>query len=99
MQLSRRLVKQLVQRSAWFCLVISGLLSLQALGQSRAGAGNTSPGIAPASPEHDPLVVAAFEHFYDMEYDRSIQEFEKVVERRPNDPPPANHLMIAVLVR
>jgi len=72
MQLSRRLVKQLVQRSAWFCLVISGLLSLQALGQSRAGAGNTSPGIAVVSGEHDPLVAAAFEHFYDMEYDRSI---------------------------
>src|SRR5258706_5016783 len=99
MQLSRRLVKQLVQRSAWFCLVISGLLPLQALGQSRAGAGNTFPGIAVVSGEHDPLVAAAFEHFYDMEYDRSIQEVEKVVELRPHDPSAVNHLMSAVLIR
>ena len=99
MQLSRRLVKHLVQRNAWFCLVISCLLLLQALGQSHVGAGNTFPGIAVVSGEHDPLVAAAFEHFYNMEYDRSIQEFEKVVERRPNDPSAVNHLMSAVLMR
>jgi hypothetical protein len=99
MQLSRRLVKHLVQRNAWFCLVIFCLLSLQALGQSRAGAGNTFPSSAVVSGEHDPLVAAAFEHFYDMEYDRSIQEFEKVAERRPNDPSAVNHLMSAVLMR
>jgi hypothetical protein len=41
------------------------------------------------------LVDAAFDHFYNMDYDRAIQEFEKVLDRRPNDPSagesPAGH--------
>ena len=48
---------------------------------------------------HDPLTDAAFEHFYNMDYDRSIPEFEKVLERQPNDPSAVNHLLSAVLMR
>src|SRR5258708_31903712 len=49
--------------------------------------------------EHDPLVDVAFEHFYNMDYDRSIQEFEKVLDRHANDPSAANHLLTTVLLR
>lgn len=51
------------------------------------------------STAHDPLVDAAFEHFYNMDYDRSIQEFEKLLDRHPNDPSAVNHLLTAVLLR
>jgi hypothetical protein len=34
-----------------------------------------------------------------MDYDRSIQEFEKVLDRRPSDPFAVNHLLSAVLLR
>jgi tetratricopeptide (TPR) repeat protein len=34
-----------------------------------------------------------------MEYDRSIQEFEKIADRRRNDPAAVNHLMSAILMR
>jgi len=34
-----------------------------------------------------------------MDYDRSIQEFEKVAERHPNDPSTTNHLLSTLLMR
>src|ERR1041385_4053613 len=45
----------------------------------------------------DPLNVQAFDHFYNMDYDRSIQEFEQVLKRHPDDPFAVNHLLVAVL--
>jgi len=48
---------------------------------------------------HDPQTDAAFDHFYDMQYDRSIQEFEKILEKHPNDPFAVNHLLTAILMR
>jgi hypothetical protein len=48
---------------------------------------------------HDPQSDAAFDHFYDMDYDRATQEFEKVVEKHPDDPFAINHLLTAVLMR
>jgi tetratricopeptide (TPR) repeat protein len=47
---------------------------------------------------HDPQTDAAFDHFYNMDYDRATQEFEKIVEKRPNDPFAVNHLLTAVLM-
>jgi len=45
----------------------------------------------------DPLNAVAFEHFYNLDYARSIQEFEKVLARHPDDPFAVNHLVTAVL--
>lgn len=47
----------------------------------------------------DPLNPAAFQHFYDMYYERSIQEFTQISERHPDDPDAVNHLLTAVLFR
>ena len=72
------------------------------LAQGHAQSPNARPNnSAPTSvgPEHDPLLDSAFDHFYNMEYDRAIQAFEKVAERRPNDPSAVNHLLSAVLMR
>jgi len=49
-------------------------------------------------PPHDPQTETAFDHFYNMDYDRATQEFEKIVEKRPNDPFAVNHLLTAVLM-
>ncbi len=48
---------------------------------------------------HDPQTDAAFDHFYNMDYDRAEQEFQKILEKRPNDPCAVNHLLTAVLMR
>ena len=45
----------------------------------------------------DPLNAHAFTHFYDMDYERSIQEFTLISQRHPDDPDAINHLLNAVL--
>ena len=45
----------------------------------------------------DPLNAPAFEHFYDMEYDRATQEFTQILERHPDDPDAINHLLNVTL--
>jgi tetratricopeptide (TPR) repeat protein len=47
----------------------------------------------------DPLNATAFDHFYNMDYDRSVQEFEQILARHPDDPFAVNHLLTAVLFR
>jgi tetratricopeptide (TPR) repeat protein len=72
------------------CFVLS--VSLPALSQSITAA-NATHG-AP----HDPQTDTAFDHFYNMDYDRATQEFEKIVEKHPNDPFAVNHLLTSVLI-
>jgi tetratricopeptide (TPR) repeat protein len=69
----------------------------QARGQA-AGQGTLSSAAA-NSAEHDPQVEVAFGHFYNLEYDRAVQEFEKVLDRHPSDPSAINHLLTTVLMR
>jgi tetratricopeptide (TPR) repeat protein len=46
----------------------------------------------------DPQTEAAYDHFYNMDYDRATQEFEKIVEKRPNDAFALNHLLTSILM-
>jgi len=62
-----------------------------AVGQSRPSSG-------PVGVPHDPQTAAAFDHFYNMDYDRATQEFEKIVEKHPKDPFAVNHLLTSVLI-
>ena len=48
---------------------------------------------------NDPLNHAAFDHFYNLDYDRAVQEFDQVLQRHPDDPFAVNHLLTAVLFR
>jgi hypothetical protein len=48
---------------------------------------------------HDPETQVAFDHFYNMEYDRATQDFEKILEKHPNDPFAVNHLLSVILMR
>jgi hypothetical protein len=49
-------------------------------------------------PPRDPQTDVAFDHFYNMDYDRATQEFEKIVEKRPKDAFALNHLLTSVLM-
>jgi tetratricopeptide (TPR) repeat protein len=76
--------------AVFLCLVIAACIP--AVSQSdRASA---APRLAP----NDPQTAAAFDHFYNMDYDRATQEFEKIVERHPKEPFAVNHLLTAVLM-
>lgn len=48
---------------------------------------------------HDLQSDVAFDHFFNMDYDRAQQEFERIVEKRPGDAFALNHLLTAVLMR
>jgi tetratricopeptide (TPR) repeat protein len=84
---------------------LSVLLSAALLSGQTAGikAVPSSRGMAKSTPEKltfrppDPLNALAFEHFYNMEHERSIQEFREICERHPGDPDAINHLLTAVL--
>jgi tetratricopeptide (TPR) repeat protein len=54
-----------------------------------------APDLRPA----DPLNQAAFEHYYNLDLDAAIQDFEKILARHPNDPFAVNHLLSAVQIR
>jgi tetratricopeptide (TPR) repeat protein len=76
----------------WFAL----LAALPAYAQAPAKAAAKAPEKTGLKPD-DPLNPQAFDHFYNMDYDRSIQEFEQVLKRHPDDPFAVNHLLVAVL--
>ncbi len=46
---------------------------------------------------HDPQVDAAFDHFYNMDFDQATRDFEKILARHPRDPFAVNHLLTSVL--
>jgi tetratricopeptide (TPR) repeat protein len=48
---------------------------------------------------HDAQNQTAFNHFYNLDYDRAVQEFDQVLARHPDDPFAVNHLLTAILFR
>ncbi len=86
-------------KAAVFCLVVLFLFCLPPQSLAQAPAGGVPPSAAANLAERDPLVESASDHFYNLEYDRAIQEFEKVMDRHPADPSAANHLLTTILMR
>src|SRR5208282_5044033 len=53
------------------------------------------PDLRPA----DPLNQAAFEHYYNLDHDAAVQDFERILARHPNDPFAVNHLISSIQMR
>jgi tetratricopeptide (TPR) repeat protein len=49
--------------------------------------------------DNDPVTRSGFEHYYSLEYERAIADFEKVRQAHPEDPVAINHLLNALLFR
>jgi tetratricopeptide (TPR) repeat protein len=99
MQASRIIVKQKVQEGAAHCFAqffVAFIFLCLPLSQVLA---QTSRTVSTDSSGRDPLLNSAFDHFYNMDYDRSIQEFGRVLDHHPNDPSAVNHLLSTVLMR
>src|SRR5260370_8114380 len=71
--------------------VFVGGLALIAFGVTPAVAGSTEKA------DFDALSRQGFEHFYSLEYDQAIQDFQKAWEARPDEPKAINHLLEARL--
>ena len=81
-----------------FALLVPGLLVLSLVAPirvSQAASGGVLGTLRPA----DPLNQAAVEHYYNLDHDAAIQDFERIVARHPNDAFALNHLLSAILVR
>ncbi|MGA2695725.1 MAG: tetratricopeptide repeat protein, partial [Terriglobales bacterium] len=80
--------------AAWFFLLLL-TSTCAALGQSSVSAANPAERMAyrPADPKN----ASAFDHFYNLEYDQSVNDFSQVLQRHPDDPFALNHYMAAVL--
>ena len=76
-----------------FLFLVCVLLAAQAM-----AAPDTNPTSLAYRP-HDPLNLTAFNHFYNLDYDRAVQEFEQVLGRHPDDPFAVNHLLTSTLFR
>jgi hypothetical protein len=48
---------------------------------------------------NDANTRSGFEHFYNLEYDQAIREFEAAEKAHPDDPFTVNHLLSGVLFR
>jgi tetratricopeptide (TPR) repeat protein len=82
------------------CLAVAVVLCLWGLtlaGQQPSAKPVVRPTEKPWFRPADPLNAAAFDHFYDMDYDSSIQEFTQIQKRHPDDPDAVNHLLTVVL--
>jgi hypothetical protein len=55
--------------------------------------------VSPPLRPPDPLNQAAFDHYYNLDYDAAVQDYEQIVARHPNDPFALNHLLCAVQIR
>jgi tetratricopeptide (TPR) repeat protein len=98
MQSSLILMKRLVPRHPLSGLVLFCLLLTHASAQGKATP-TVSPAVSSPATAHDPLIQAASDHFYNMEYDLAVQAYEKILERHPEDPSAVNHLLSTVLMR
>ncbi len=58
-----------------------------------------APLISTAFRPPDPLNSPAFEHYYNVDYDAAVQDFERILARHPNDAFALNHLLSAIQVR
>src|SRR3712207_4962488 len=47
----------------------------------------------------DPRAAKGFDHFYNLEYDQALAEFEKLVAAEPSNPNFQNHIAQVVLYR
>ena len=93
---------EVLPKRLWCVLLLSCVICLagglpEAAAQKTANSAD-SPTLHSSRP-HDPLIDSAFERFYNLDYDRAIQDFEKVLDKHPDDPFAVNHVITAVLIR
>ncbi len=80
-------------------LLGTGLLCLAGAGASAAALPPQQPVAAQAGapPPEDNLARTGFEHFYNLDYERAIRDFENDLKAHPDDPFAVNHLLTARL--
>jgi tetratricopeptide (TPR) repeat protein len=77
-------------------MVVLGMTCGLLLGQQPAATGDPKAiSYRPA----DPLNATAFDRFYNLDHDRAVTDFQRVLDRHPDDAFAVNHLLTALLYR
>jgi tetratricopeptide (TPR) repeat protein len=74
------------------CLCLFAGLPFSVKAQQNPSKGSGTLSFRPTDPQN----AIAFDHFYNLDYDRAIQGFEQVLQRHPEDPFAVNHLLTAI---
>ncbi len=80
------------------CLLFLGVLLWAPRPAGQQAASAALPPIT-ATMKSDPLTRTAFDHYYNLEYDKAVKEFERALEQHPQDPFAVNHLINALMFR
>jgi tetratricopeptide (TPR) repeat protein len=91
-------------RTLSFCplllsLLLPGFLSLPLCAADQTNTQVSHPEENLSFRPNDPLNRVAFDHFYNLDYDRAVSDFNQVLQRHPDDPFAVNHFLTAVLFR
>jgi tetratricopeptide (TPR) repeat protein len=102
--LSRSILPVLLRPCSYLVLLLAGLCGLSSARAQTAPAGPENSHEATPTDNlsfrpSDALNASAFEHFYNLEQDRAVQQFGEILQRHPDDPFAVNHLLNAVLFR
>jgi tetratricopeptide (TPR) repeat protein len=80
------------------CILSLGFVWAAGLpGGARAAPPDNPP--VPTRAENDASTRKGFDHFYNLEYDKAIREFEAAQQAHPNDPFAVNHTLEAVIFK
>jgi hypothetical protein len=82
-------------RAAWAAIVLLALAEVCLAADQAAANGFRFADFRPP----DALNQAAFDHYYNLDYDAAIQDFERIAARHANDPFAVNHLLSAIQIR
>ncbi|HET9183014.1 MAG TPA: hypothetical protein VFP59_12830 [Candidatus Angelobacter sp.] len=74
--------------------LLLGLVLVTTLGVNLSWSAN-----GPKKADFDALTRAGWEHFYSLEYDLALHDFEKALEAHPDDAAAVNHVLDTVLYR
>ena len=90
-------------RSFFVALIISFLL-LAAICPATAAASSTKPEAADGLTEYvtaknDAQTRSGFDHYYELDYDAAIRDFQAAMQAHPRDPYAVNHLLAAVFFK
>lgn len=91
--LRRTFTRQFLLNSLPLGLLLVGILCANSAGQQ--GSITRLQTYHPA----DPLNPTAFDRFYNLDYDRAIPDFQRVLDRHPDDPFAVNHVLTAIMFR
>ena len=92
-------IATLLPRITSFLTVSALLLAWFIRGAAAQGGSEARPATNQSLHLVDPLTASAFDHFYNMDYDRAVQEFQQVLDYHPDDPFAVNHLLTGVMFR